>query len=493
MTSTYNAATGVWTASGAIAAVNALLAGVTLTPASNFNGSFSIATSVSDGVAPAITGSKAFTGIAVNDAPTATNLSTAETYTEDTPLNLVDIVVSDVDSANVTATLTLSNPAAGSLSTATSGAVTSTYNAATGVWTASGAIADVNALLAGVTLTPAANFNGSFSIATSVSDGVAPAITGSKAFTGIAVNDAPTATNLSTAETYTEDTPLNLIDIVVSDVDSANVTATLTLSNPAAGSLSTATSGAVTSTYNAATGVWTASGAIADVNALLAGVTLTPAANFNGSFSIATSVSDGVAPAITGSKAFTGIAVNDAPTATNLSTAETYTEDTPLNLVDIVVSDVDSANVTATLTLSNPAAGSLSTATSGAVTSTYNAATGVWTASGAIADVNALLAGVTLTPAANFNGSFSIATSVSDGVAPAITGSKAFTGIAVNDAPTATNLSTAETYTEDTPLNLVDIVVSDVDSANVTATLTLSNPAAGSLSTATSGGGDLDL
>ena len=122
-------------------------------------------------------------------------------------------------------------------------------------------------------------------------------------------------------------------------------------------------------------------------------MTLTPAANFNSSFTIATSVSDGVAPAITGSKAITGTAVNDAPTATNLSAAETYTEDTPLNLTDIVVSDIDSANVTATLTLSNPAAGSLNTATSGAVTSTYNAATGVWTASGAIANVNALLAG----------------------------------------------------------------------------------------------------
>ena len=226
-----------------------------------------------------------------------------------------------------------------------------------------------------MTLTPAANFNGSFSIATSVSDGVAPAITGSKAFTGIAVNDAPTATNLSTAETYTEDTPLNLVDIVVSDVDSANVTATLTLSNPAAGQPEHGDFGRGDLDLQCrAPGVWTASGAIANVNALLAGLTLTPAANFNGSFSIATSVSDGVAPAITGSKAFTGIAVNDAPTATNLSTAETYTEDTPLNLVDIVVSDVDSANVTATLTLSNPAAGSLSTATSGAVTSTYNAA-----------------------------------------------------------------------------------------------------------------------
>ena len=166
----------------------------------------------------------------VDNPPTATNLSAAETYTEDTPLNLTDIVVSDVDSPAVTASLTLSDPAAGSLNTATSGAVTSTYNAATGVWSASGAIADVNTLLAGLTFTPALNFNGNFTIATSVSDGVAAAITGSKAMTGIAVNDPPTATNLSAAETYTEDTPLNLIDIVVSDVDSPAVTATLTLS-----------------------------------------------------------------------------------------------------------------------------------------------------------------------------------------------------------------------------------------------------------------------
>ena len=110
-------------------------------------------------------------------------------------------------------------------------------------------------------------------------------------------------------------------------------------------------------------------------------------------------------------------------------------EDNALNLTDIVVSDIDSTTVTATLTLSNVAAGSLSTATSGAVTSTYNAGTGVWTASGAIADVNTLLAGVTFIPSANFNANFTIATSVTDGVAAALTGSKATTGIAVNDQP----------------------------------------------------------
>lgn len=374
----------------------------------------------------------AFIPFANAAAPSATNLSAAETYTEDTTLNLIDIVVTDGDSATTTATLTLSNPAAGSLTTATSGAVTSTYVAGTGVWTAAGAIADVNVLLAGVSFVPALNFNASFTIATSVTDGVGT-VTGTKAVTGVAVNDAPTATNLSAAESYTEDTSLNLIDIVVSDVDSASVTATLTLSNTAAGSLTTGTSGAVTSTYVAGTGVWTASGALANVNVLLAGVTFVPASNYNGAFTIATSVSDGVAAPVTGSKAVTGIAVNDPPTATNLSAAETYTEDTTLNLVDIVVGDVDSANVTVTLTLSNLSAGSLTTGTSGAVTSTFS--NGVWTAAGAVASVNTLLASVSFVPVANFNGTFTIATSVSDGVAPALTGTKAVTGTPVNDAP----------------------------------------------------------
>ncbi len=104
-----------------------------------------------------------------------------------------------------------------------------------------------------------------------------------------------------------------------------------------------------------------------------------------------------MAPAITGTKAMTGTAVNDAPTATNLSAPESYTEETVLDLTDIVVTDVDSANVTVTLTLSDLAAGSLSTGTSGLVTSTF--AGGVWTASGAIADVNTLLAGVSFNPA----------------------------------------------------------------------------------------------
>ena len=127
---------------------------------------------------------------------------------------------------------------------------------------------------------------------------------------------------------------------------------------------------------------------------------------------------------------------NAAPSATNLSAAEAYVEDTACNLVNIVVSDADSVNTSVTLTLSNAAAGSLNTGVSSTVTSSYSPVSGVWSASGAMADVNSLLASLTFMPSANFNGAFSIETSVSDGFSPAVIGVKNFTGTAVNDAPT---------------------------------------------------------
>jgi hypothetical protein len=376
----------------------------------------------------------------------ATNLSTSETYTEDTPLNLTDIVVSDVDGGNVTVKLTLSNTAAGALSTATSGGVTSTYDAATGVWSASGAIASVNTLLAGVTFTPAANFNGNFTIATSVSDGVAPAVTGSKVFTGVAVNDAPMATNLSTPETYTEDAPLNLTDIGVSDIDSANVTVTLTLSNTAAGALSTATSGGVTSTYVA--GVWTASGAIASVNALLAGVTFTPAANFNGNFTIATSVNDGVAPAVTGNKVFTGIAVNDAPVAAADTLAATEDSQITYTRAQLLGNDTDVDNSNAQLSIA-----SLTSGTGG---------TAVLNSDGT----------VTFKPNADFNGQATFTYAVTDGaltsspvtvtvnVAPVASQPVIITErveINASSAPIALNIQISDSDTSDTLLPTIQI------------------------------------
>jgi len=74
ITSTFNATTGIWQASGAIAHVNDLLADAQYTPALNYAGNFTIDVSINDTIAPAVTGTKNITVSAVNDPPSATNM-----------------------------------------------------------------------------------------------------------------------------------------------------------------------------------------------------------------------------------------------------------------------------------------------------------------------------------------------------------------------------------------------------------------------------------
>ncbi|UCG11941.1 MAG: hypothetical protein JSU72_15700, partial [Deltaproteobacteria bacterium] len=88
---------GVWTASGAIADVNTLLAGVIFSPALNYNSTFTIATSVDDGVAPVLTGIKNVTGTAVGDTPQVGNIVTLA----DTPSGLIVIDRNPNDGAEV--------------------------------------------------------------------------------------------------------------------------------------------------------------------------------------------------------------------------------------------------------------------------------------------------------------------------------------------------------------------------------------------------------
>ncbi len=131
-------------------------------------------------------------------------------------------------------------------------------------------------------------------------------------------------------------------------------------------------------------------------------------------------------------------AVNDPPTVANLTQTKTYTEgDSSVALDDIVVSDIDSASVTATLTLANTSTGAL-TASSGHGES-YNAGTGVWTISGILADVNAALASVSFTPATNNDVDTTIGVSVTDGVAAPSTGTITLDVTGVNDAPTCSD------------------------------------------------------
>lgn len=279
----------------------------TYTPNPNFNGTNTFGFTATDGFGNTDTGLVTVNVTPVNDAPTASNVSTL--VTEDTP-GTVNLVGNDIDGNALTYNV-LTNPTKGVLS-------------GTG---------------ASRTYTPNANLNGPDSFTYEVVDtsGVHSNVA-TASLTIIPVNDAPVA-NAGTATTN-EDTPVG-ITLTGSDIDGDGLTYGL-LALPAHGGIS-------------------GSGA---------NLTYTPAANYNGPDQITFKVTD---PSGATDSAVVDITVNpqnDAPTATNQSVGTN--EDTPVD-VTIVANDIDGDSLSYTPTTPTANGGTVSCA--GAVC-TYTPASG---------------------------------------------------------------------------------------------------------------------
>ncbi len=485
----YVAGTGVWSVTGSVSQVNTALAAITFIPTTNWDSNTTLALNVTDGTV-AVTGSIALNVTPVNDAPTATNTSQNITFTENSAsVTWTPVVVSDVDTGEViTAQLTLADPAAGVLTTTGGGS----YVSGTGVWSVTGSVSTVNTALASVTLVPSSHWTSTTSIAINIADGGENGqlpVTGSISFTVTPLpSSGPTATNTTQTVSYVEDaSQVTWTPIVVTDTDAgATITATLTLADPAAGSLTTTGGGS----YGVNTGIWSATGSVSQVNTALAALTFIPTTDWDTNTTLALNVTDGTV-AVTGSIALNVTPVNDAPTATNTTQNITFTENSAsVTWTPVVVSDVDTGEViTAQLTLADPAAGVLTTTGGGS----YVSGTGVWSVTGSVAQVNTALAAVTLVPSTHWTSTTSIAINIADGGENGqlpVTGSISFTVTPLpSSGPTATNTTQTVTYVEDaTQVTWTPIVVSDTDAgATITATLTLADPAAGSLTT--TGGG----
>ncbi|WFP52110.1 cadherin domain-containing protein [Methylomonas sp. EFPC3] len=416
----------------------------------------------------------------VVEAPSATNLSASETYTEDTALNLTDIVITRGDSATVTATLTLSNAAAGSLNTSTSGAVTSTYNAATGVWTASGAVADVNTLLAGLTFTPASNFNSNFTIATSVSDGVLAAVTGTKAMTGTAVNDAPVLTFISGNFNYPENYGAVIVSssATVTDVDSANFDTgqmrvyfsangqaedRIGIQNQGSGAGQIGVSGTnvsyggvVIGTYTGGTDgstplvvTFNANATVEAVQALARSITYqnvsdNPSTAVRTMAGYVTDGDGGTSNIVSGT--LTIIPANDAPVISAVeATTLAYTENGAATAITstLALTDVDNANLSsATISISgNFVAGQdvLAFTSQNGITGSWNATTGVLTLTGSASVANYQTALRSVTYVNTFDNptttTRTVSFTVNDGAANSNSLTRAISVASVNDAP----------------------------------------------------------
>src|SRR5262249_49406024 len=182
VTSTFNP--GIRPATGLIADVNTLLAGVIFTPSANFNANFDIATNITNG--GTFTGDKVMTGTPVNDQPTAN----AQSITTDEGLARAGTLTGDDGDPEVTQTLTFAIDTHPAHATPPLAAATAAF-----------------------TYTPPANFNGPDSFTFKVTDDATAggaALTSAAATVSItvnAVNNQPTANDLTFSTN--EDTAFN--------------------------------------------------------------------------------------------------------------------------------------------------------------------------------------------------------------------------------------------------------------------------------------------
>ncbi|WP_185267178.1 Ig-like domain-containing protein, partial [Halopseudomonas xiamenensis] len=364
---------------------------------------------------------------AVNDAPTASNLTQTVSYNEDpgSPVALGDIVVTDVDTGEtITAILTLSNPSAGNLTTGTFGSATSTYNAGTGVWAVSGSVSDVNAALAAVAFAPAANWSQDVTINTHIRDaaGTGP-IDGTITLDVTAINDAPTITAPGSIA-ITEDVAGALTGISFTDVDAGSGNVTATFSVPS-GTLSAISGNGVT--VGGTASALTLTGSLADINAFIAasGISFTTASNATANVTLTVTIDDGGNTGSGGAQTDTTsvtlmvTAVNDAP-VNSVPTAQNVDQDDDLvfnsangNMISISDVDAGASNVEVTLAATN---GLLTlggtTGLSFTVGSGSNAAT--MTFYGSIADINNALNGLVFSPTGGYNGPASLQITTND-------------------------------------------------------------------------------
>jgi len=437
-------ASGSWHTIGAVSVSSALLLDastlVRFLPASNVNGAApALTVHLVDNSAGAITtgnsanlgttgGTTAYSSgtvalgetiTALDDAPTATNLTQPLSLAEDAaPPKLFTNapVVSDVDSSNVSVTLTLSDPSAGVLV----GAGTGTN----GVYTISGAKAAVNTALAAVTFAPAQDYNGSPTVGVAVSDGQTPDQginpSGTVSITVTEVNDVPAA-NADTLSAIAEDSGQRSIAFAVLTANdkAGPITATDELATQHL---------TITAVSNAAGGTVSISGS---------NVLFTPAADYNGAASFDYTVQDDGTtngspdPKIaTGHASFTITEVNDMPIPGN-DTLSAVSEDSAQRTIGF-----------ATLTGNDSAGPSNEGSQTLTITGVSNAVGGTVSISGS---------NVLFTPAANLNGTASFDYMVQDNgttngsSAPAsATGHASFTVTPVADTPSVTNASTAE-------------------------------------------------
>ncbi|MES2337070.1 MAG: VCBS domain-containing protein [Pseudomonadota bacterium] len=458
-----------------------------------------------------------FNVTAMNDTPFLAGRTVSAT--EDQAVAVTGVAIFDVDSPSGSQSITVTLAVAhGTVTLAPVAGLSITANGSASV-SVSGTQSAINSALAaanGLTYTPTANYNGADTLTVTANDGGANGIgIGSYAITINAVNDAPTLISTApvVATSVAEDvTSANNAGQTVSVmfgsrfVDDADVQKTS--ENPTGSDYNSF--GGVVVVGNASnangqwqyyTGNWQDIGTVSEANGRVlsfdALIRFNPAANFNGPTpALTVAVYDSSLTFVTpggfkdasirgGSTAYsaalltvneTVTAVNDAPVVT--SGTVSVSEDQPIAITGVSISDVDTVSGSQTLTVTLAVAhGTVTVAPIVGLTITANgtASVSVSGPQNAINSAFAAVNGLTYTPAANYNGTDTLTVTANDGGTNGIgTGSYAITVAAVNDPAVidlngeATGNTATLAYTENQAAQAIapGATVADVDSTD---------------------------
>jgi large repetitive protein len=428
-------------ADGAQVALN-LDGTLTYTPFLNANGPRGFNYTVSDGTASSV-GNVTVNLAAVNDNPVANDngsLGSPIAVVEDTPTS-INVLANDTD---------VDGP--GPLGIASVNGTTINTNGQT-VAVAGGTVS-VNTGSGVLTFTPTANSNGASSFTYVAKDGIGAPSNSATVFINVTpVNDTPVAA----ADSFTtdEDTVLSHFSVLANDTDVEDGTPVAV--------------GRINGTAIAVNGTVGVIGGAVTLNADQT-LTFTPNPDTNGDMSFTYTAKDSSgAESAQATVAIHVNAVNDAPVAApnTFSTAE----DTPFTF-NALANDTD---------VESGRPNFVSQVNSHAI-----AVGGTVAVTGGVVKLNADQT-LTFTPDANFNGTGLSFTYVAKDVAGGLesnTATVTYSVTAVNDAP-ANTVPGPVTAAEDTAQPITGLSVSDIDSASVTVTLSVSN---GTLTAIGSGG-----
>jgi hypothetical protein len=423
----------------------------------------------------------------VNDDPTALGLPATVMVSEDVAgqFDLSSVVLADVDSAgDLRFVLTAGE---GRFTATSANGVAPDVSGSGKIVTLTGTVAELNSYLsnaAHINYTSGLHDNGTpgdtVSVTLADADGSGAIVLPTIVVNITPVNDVPTATDIPTDLTATEDvaSAVDLSAISLSDVEGDVLTVTLSAS---VGTLAAINDGGVT-VAGSGSNTLILIGAVSAIDGFLNTanqVTYTGAENANGdnAATLTITANDGAGDTPLGVVNLDLTAVNDAPAAADVPASLTAIEDTVSNidLTAVRLSDIEqTAALTMTLTVDE---GRLSV---NAPTGVFSVVTGggkILTLSGPVAAMNAALAAADLVqylaPSNVFGSAVdSLAIKLNDnaGSGDVVIPSVTINVTAANDIPTVSGVPTRIDAVEDITLglDLSDVLIADIDAGPVT-------------------------